>query len=124
MSTPTPAWGEASTISSVIVSVPAPPLIVSNAVRVSVAKKVKLSSPVPPSSDKLPAALADIVKAVDSESPVAVDALIVEAAPGWITKPALAAKKASFTVNVEPVVNDSTSTLLMLTTSAADSIFW
>ena len=43
---------------------------------------MNVSSPVPPSKLKLPAALAAILSDVDNESPVAVEALIVDVAPG------------------------------------------
>ena len=71
-----------SSISTIIWSVPAPPLIVSNTVKFSVAKNLNVSSPVPPNTERLPAALAVTFNDVDSESPVAVEALIVDEAPG------------------------------------------
>ena len=98
-------------------SSPVPPLTVSRTVKLSVAKNVKVSSPEPPNRDKLPAAFAETLRAVVSESPVAVEALIVELAPGLITIPGLAAKKASLTVSVVPVVKFNVSILEMLTNS-------
>ena len=56
-----------------ILSVPVPPLTLSKAVKVSVAKKVNVSAPVPPKILKLPAALAEIFKELDNESPAATD---------------------------------------------------
>jgi hypothetical protein len=71
-----------STRSMIIVSVPAPPFKLSKAVKFSVWKNLNVSSPEPPRTLKLPAAFAEIFNDVDSESPVAVEALIVDVAPG------------------------------------------
>ena len=109
-------------MSTIIWSVPVPPLMVSRTVSDSVAKNVNVSSPVPPKTERLPAALAVTFSEVDNESPVAVEALMVDVAPGWILIPGLAAKKASLTVNVDPVVSARTSTFDILTISAVVNV--